>query len=310
MLVVCCESSGVGERRGCWRDFALAARPQFPGSGQICLSRRLKAAHHAMTGLLPSSRRPPCGTWFASLGMGGRDQMIKNIRSIKCFGVFLQMRAFADIESRFAAARIVFHQRRTADAAATLAGVQGVVSLTEVARSMSRRQIREWQEPPGLGGHIDSRHRGVISLDPSLQPEVCGLATSVSCGIPQAPRRWSRKRSCKVAITPPGQMPESRHVEVVCAHGLFANLILRRVRAQGSSATALEQPNCFSNRRELDLASAVGAEVRAAFTLRSGQTVTRAAVADSPDPSIAPLETKLAELAWRHLRGRAVEEKP
>ena len=240
--------------------------------------------------------------------------MIKNIRSIKCFGVFLQMRAFADIESRFAAARIVFHQRRTADAAATLAGVQGVVSPTEVAGSMSRRQIRERHEvplaPPGPGWHIESQHSGVISLDTKLQPDVCGLAASVSCRIQEAPRRWLRKRTCKAAVTPPGQMAESRHVETVYAHGLFAILILRRVRAQDSSASAPEQPNCFSAHHEVGLTCAVGSEVHPSFTLRSGQTVTTAALAASPEPPIAPLETKLAELAWRRLRGRAVEERP
>jgi len=223
------------------------------------------------------------------------------------------MRAFADIESRFAAARTVFYQRRTADAAATLAGVQGEISPTEVARSMSRRQIRERREvplpPPGPGWHLDSRHGGVISLDASLPPDVCGLAPA-SCGIQEAPRRWPRKRTCQAAVTPPGQMPESQHVEIICAHGLFASLILRRVRAQDSSATAPEQPNGFSDRRELGLVSAVAAEVRSSFTLRSGQTVTTAAMADSPDPPIAPLETKLAELASRRLRDRAREERP
>jgi hypothetical protein len=221
------------------------------------------------------------------------------------------MRAFADIESRFAAARAVFHQRRTADAAATLAGVQGEVSPTEVARSMSRRQIRERQEVPlplpGSGWDLDSRHRGVISLDTRLQCDLCRLVASVGCGIPEAPRRGHRRRTCQAAVTPPGQMPESRHVEVVYAHGLFASLILRRVRAQNSSASALEQPSSFSDRRELGLVSAVGSEAHSSFTSRSGQTVTTAAEADPP---IAPLETKLAELAWRHLRGRAVEERP
>jgi hypothetical protein len=179
---------------------------------------------------------------------------------------------------------------------------------------MSRRQICERQEVPlplpGPGWDLNSRHRGVISLDSGLQPEVCGPAASVSCGIQEAPRRWPRKRTCKAAVTPPGQMPESRHVEIVYAHGLFASLILRRVRAQGSSASAPEQPKCFSDRRELGLVSAVGSEVQSSFTLRSGQTDTTAAVADLPDPPIAPLETKLAELAWRRLRGRGVEERP
>jgi hypothetical protein len=166
--------------------------------------------------------------------------MRKNVRSIECFGVFLQLRAFADIGSRFAAARAVFHQRRRADAAATLARIQGEISPTEVARPMSRWQIWERRElflpPPWPDWRFDSRHWATVFLGVTLQPEVCGLAAPVSCGLREGPRCWPRKRVNKRTVALSGQMPDPPRAEILDAHGLFASLILRRVRAQESSA--------------------------------------------------------------------------
>jgi hypothetical protein len=238
--------------------------------------------------------------------------MRKNIRIIECFGVSSQVRAFAGIESRFAAARTVFHQRRTADAAATLARGQGETSRTEVARPMSRRQIRERRElslpPPWLDWRLDSRQSGTISLDATLQTGVRALTAPVSCGFQEPPRCWPRKRVCEPAITPPGQAPGAPHTEVVDAGGFFARLVLRRVRARDSSASDPEQPDCFSDHQKLGPVSAVASEVRSAFTSRSRRSVTTAR-ADSPDPAVPPLETQLAELAWRRLRSRAAGER-
>ena len=236
--------------------------------------------------------------------------MRKNIRTIECFGVFSPMRAFADIESRFAAERAVFHQRRTADAAATWARIQGEISLTEVARSMSRRQICERRElplpPPWPHWRFDSRHRGTASLGVTFQPEVCGPAAPLSCGLQEAPHCWPRKRVGTQAVAPPGQIRDPPRAEIVDAHGLFASLILRRVRAQDSSTGDLERPDCFSNHRELGPGAAVASEVRS-HPPRDPRRPVTTATADSPD---SPVETQLAKLAWRHLRGRAAGERP
>jgi hypothetical protein len=233
--------------------------------------------------------------------------MIKNIRIVECFGVSSQVRAFAGIESRFAAARTVFHQRRRADAAATLERLP-----TEVARPMSGRQIRERRElslpPPWPDWRFGSRGRGAISLDATVQTSVCGLAAPVSCGLQEALRCWPRKPVCKPAVEPPGQTPGPPHVEVVDPHGLFASLVLRRVRTRDSSASHPEQPDCSSDHQKRGPASAATLEARAPFTSRSGRPATTAGV-DSPDPAVAPLETQLAELAWRRLRGRAAGER-
>jgi hypothetical protein len=233
--------------------------------------------------------------------------MIKNIRINECFGVFSQVRAFSSIESRFAEARTVFHQRRTADAAATLARGQGEASPREVARPMSRRQIRERRElslpPPGSDWHPHIRHSGAISLD--TPQTVCGLAPPVRYGLQQAPPCWPRKRVCKPPITPPGQAPGAPHTEVVDAGGFFASLVLRRLRTRDSSVS---DRDCFSDHHKLNRVPAAVSEIRSPFTSRSGGPVTTAG-ADLPGPAVPPLETQLAELAWRRLRGRAVGER-
>jgi hypothetical protein len=236
--------------------------------------------------------------------------MRKNNRSVKCFGVFLQTRAFADIESRFAAARVVFHQRRRADAAATLARIQGEISPTEVARPMSRRQIWERRElflpPPWPDWRIDSRHWATVFLGLIFQPEVCGLAAPVSCGLREAPRCWPRKRVNKRTVTPPGQMPDPPRAEILDAHRLFASLILRRVRAQGSSAGDCERPDCCSDHRKVIPGSAVAEEDR----WRPRRDPPRPVTETAADSRESPVETQLAELAWRHLHGRAAGERP
>jgi hypothetical protein len=266
-----------------------------------------------MTGFLSSSRRPPCGSWSVSLGIGGRDAMRKNIRIIECFGVFSQVIAFAGIESRFAAARTIFPERRTADAAATLTRVQGETSTTEVARPMSRRQIRERRElslpPSGPDWRFDSRHGGAIPSDFTLRTDSCGLATAVGCGIQEAPRCWARERVGKPVLTPPSQTAGPPHAEVLDANGFFASLVLRRVRARDSSVSHPEQPDCSSDHRKPGPVSAAASDVCSLFAPRSRRPVTTAG-ADSPDPAAAPLETQLAELAWRRLRGRAAGERP
>jgi hypothetical protein len=223
------------------------------------------------------------------------------------------MRAFADIESRFAAARVVFHQRRTADAdaTATLARIQGEISPTEVARPMSRRQICERRElplpPPSPHWRFDSRHWGTVSLDASLLPGMCGLGAPVSGDLQQEPYCWPCKPVAKPAVTPPG-MPDLAHADIVADHGLFARLILRRVRAQGSSASDSEQSDRFSDHRKLAPVSAAS-KVASASISRSARPATTGA-ADAPDSPVAPLETQLAELAWRRLRGLGPRKRP
>lgn len=222
------------------------------------------------------------------------------------------MRAFADIESRFAAARVVFHQRRTADAAATLARIRGEISPTEVARPMSRRQICERRElllpPPWPHWRFDSRHWGTVSLDASLLPDMCGLGAPVSGDLQQALYCWPCKPVGKPAVTPPG-MPDLPHADIVADHGLFARLILRRVRAQGSSASDSEQSDRFSNHRKLAPLSATASEVASAPISRSARPATTGA-ADAPDSPVALLETQLAELAWHRLRGLGAGKRP
>jgi hypothetical protein len=72
--------------------------------------------------------------------------MLKNISIDKCFGVFSKTIASAGVESQFAAARTVFHQRCRAHVAAAWARTQEETSATEVAGPMFRRQITEGLE--------------------------------------------------------------------------------------------------------------------------------------------------------------------
>lgn len=238
------------------------------------------------------------------------SQMRKNISIIECFGVFSTVIAFAGIESRFRAARTVLAERRTADAAATLAPAQGETSTTGVARPMSRRSTTERRDsclpPPGPDWRSDSP-RGAIPLDSTLQTGSGVLAAPVCRGIQEAPGRWARKRVCKPAVTPSGQTAGPPYAELVDANGFFASLVLRRVRARDSAASHPEQPDRLSDHSKLGLSAML--EVRSPLTLRSARPVTTAQVG-SPEPALLPLETQLAELACRRLRGQTAGERP
>jgi len=227
----------------------------------------------------------------------------KNIISIECFGVFLQMRAFADIESRLAAAPVVFPQRRTAEAAATLVRIHGEISPAEVVWPMCRPQIcerRKWPlPPPWPNWHFDGRHRETVSLDASLQPDLFGLTGPVR-RIRHMSVGWPRKLVDKPAARPSGQMSDSPHADIVSGHGLLASLILRQVRAQGSGGDA-EQLEYFSDDRTLSPLSGLASEVVSTLVSRAGRPTP--AATDSPDSPKALLETQLAELAWRRVRG-------
>jgi hypothetical protein len=98
------------------------------------------------------------------------------------------------------------------------------------------------------------------------------------------------------------------HAELVDANGFFASLVLRRVRARDSAASHPEQPDRLSDHPKLGL-SAAASKVQSSFILRSGRPVT-IAQAGSPNPALVPLETPLAELASRRLRGRTAGERP
>src|SRR5207245_3351618 len=103
------------------------------------------------------------------------------------FWSILEVIAFSCIESRAAAARMIFPERRTVDADATLARAQGEASRAEFARPMSHRQIparRKFSLPPPArtDAHSDVHQKRGICLDSTLEAEFCRPSALVSGG--------------------------------------------------------------------------------------------------------------------------------
>jgi hypothetical protein len=232
--------------------------------------------------------------------------MTKIISVIKCFGVFSIVTACAYIESRVAAARTISLERRRADLTATLVRAQGGASPAEFARSMSRRQTiqrRQLSQLPGIDCHPQRRPNCVIRLDIRHEAEPCFL-TSVSWRIPETSDCWTRGLSGDVAGRPVGQLADQACAELVDATGLLAGLAFHQVRS-GSRAAALAE--------QLDTPYAKSARVLAgtpAAGSEFSQRAARSAPANSPEPTLAPMEILFAELAARRLRSLVSRERP
>jgi hypothetical protein len=205
------------------------------------------------------------------------------------FWGILEDDSVAGVESRFAAARTIFPQRRRAHPAATWARTQGGTSATEVARPMFRRQITEGPElSRPLQRHSVDRQKGTIVLESILQADS-------SCKSDRNP-----------AWTPSSGAAGPLQAELVHANGFLPDLIFRQVRARHSSSSNTGQRPCPSEKPSR-IVTAGAPEIQSKppqWTLRSRRSGTIAQTdASGPAPSL--LERLLAELACRRLRSLA-----
>ena len=213
--------------------------------------------------------------------------MLKNISINECFGVFSKTIASAGVESQFAAARTVFHQRCRAHVAAAWARTQEETSATEVAGPMFRRQITEGLElARPLQRHSVDRQKGTIVLESALQ------ANS------------SRKSARNPAWTARDGTVDPLQAGLVHANGFLADLIFRQIRARYSSSSTAGQRLCPSEKPTSGFVSEAAPETQSEpsqWTLRSRRSG-RIAQTNSSSPVPSQLERLLAELACRRLR--------
>lgn len=215
--------------------------------------------------------------------------MLKTISINECFGVFSKAITFARVKPWFASARMICPQRRRAHLAATWAGTQGGISVTEVARPMFRRQITEGSElsRPRPRHSIDGE-RGTIVLESTL-------AADSSCKSDRNPA-WM-PRSGTADPTP---------VELVHAKGFLPDLIFRQVRALHSLSRNTGKQHCPSEISASATVSMAAPETQSqppqgTFSRRSGTI----AQTDSSGPAPSLLQRMLTELAYRRLRSLA-----
>jgi hypothetical protein len=216
--------------------------------------------------------------------------MLKTISRNECFGVFSKTIAFAGVESRFAAARTFFHQRRRVHPVATWERTQGGTSATEAAGPMFRRQITEGPELSWpLQRHSVDRQKGTIALESTLQADS------------------SRKSDRNPAWKPRSETVGPLQAELVHANGFLADLIFRQVRARDSSSSKTGQRHCPSKKPASGVVSVAAPATQSQplqWTSRSRRSSTIAQTESSgPVPSL--LERLLAELACRRLRSLA-----
>jgi hypothetical protein len=222
--------------------------------------------------------------------------------------------AFPCFESRPAAARMIFPERGTPDAVATLTRAQGGASRAEFARPMSRRQITERRTvsllpPPRPDAHSDLHQKRDICLDFSLPAKFCRLSTPGSCGIAEPPRCWPRKRVHKLTATQTGKTTDAASVELVAANRLFASLVFQQIRPRNGSAANAGERSGSSCEPQPGGVPVSAPDVRSPFPRQSRRTVTFAQAA-SPEPPTASIEALLTELARRRLRSLAAKERP
>jgi hypothetical protein len=223
--------------------------------------------------------------------------------------VFSIVTACAFIESRWAAAQTVFHERRRADWTATWVRAPGGVSSGEFAHLMSRRQImlrRELFLPPATDWHSKSLQKCAIQFNTNPEAESC-LVTPVSRRIAGPPRYGAREQVYAPAVWPAGQMADWPDDELVGAPGLLARLVFHQVRPGRRSAADTGQRT--SLHAKLGPVLVTTPDVESQCSLRSAQP---AAVtpANSPVPVPAPMEILFAELASRRLRCLAIGKRP
>jgi hypothetical protein len=235
--------------------------------------------------------------------------MRKDISVTECFGVSSKGIGFACIESRLAAARTFFPERCSADLTATLVRIQGGASLAELARPMSRRQIRERREllrPPGTDWHSKSLPKCVIRFDANLEAESCRLATLVSCGIAEPPHRWTREHVHGPVVAQADQRADWPRAELVGAADLLARLVFRQARP-GHRSTADAGQRHSSDDTKTELVLVATPDAGSPFS-RSKRPVPIAR-AGAPDTVPPPMEILFTELALRRLRSLATRKK-
>jgi hypothetical protein len=217
--------------------------------------------------------------------------------------------ASACIESRFAAARRIFPERRTAAAAMTLARAQGRASPLGFARPRFRRPIMEGELSPApqrSDSQSGSSPKSGVRLSSRVQAESCPLAAPVSRGIQEPLRRWTPQRASYPAVKQAAQAADLPRAEPIDANRLLASLVLHAVRPRRSGADA--ERGCSLRDPKFGLVSSATRDVCSLFTLQSERTVTRPQ-AGSPDPVPPSIETLFTELARRRLRRLAAGEK-
>jgi hypothetical protein len=231
---------------------------------------------------------------------------------IECFIVFSEVIAFVCVGSQFAAVRTLWPSHRTigADAGLARATEVGEASIARFATPTSRRGITEGWELYGPSAKpewwLDSQPERLPSSDSNSQAAAHAgrRELPLSCGTGEPPQCWIPRHSYHPAAREPGQATGPPEAGLVGAARLLAGLLLHHVRSRDRSATALQA----SGHRSPGPASAPTPDARSVTMLGSERSL-KIAQSTLSDPSLAPIETLLAELARRRLRSLAAKKR-
>jgi len=231
---------------------------------------------------------------------------------IECFIVFSEVIAFVCVGSQFAAVRTLWPSHRTigADAGLARATEVGDVSIARFATPTSRRGITEgWDlygPSPKPEWWLASRPEHLPRSDSDSQAAAHGggREAPLSCGTGEPPQCWIPRHSYHPAVTERGQATGPPEAGLGGATRLLAGLLLHQVRSRDCSATAPQ----VSRNRSPGPASAPTPDARSEIMLGSERSLTTAQ-STLLDPSLAPIETLLAELARRRLRSLAAKKR-
>lgn len=234
---------------------------------------------------------------------------------IKCFRVFSEVIAFVCIGSQFVAVRTLLplHHRIDAHAASARGNEVGEASIMRFGPPTSRRGIAEgWDvSPPPQRPEwcFDGQPKRLPDFDSSSQTApYARRGEPLRCGAEEAPRCWNPGPTHNPAVTQTGQATGPPCTVFVGANRLLAGLVLHQVRPRDRSAAA-PKPRTGPPRNLNPGPGAVPApDAGAVFTLESERPLTTPQAASS-GPLLAPIETLLAELAWRRLRSLAAKRR-
>jgi hypothetical protein len=216
---------------------------------------------------------------------------------IKCFGVFSKVIGLLGIESRYAAAQMLWPARRRIGAGSAFARTMevGAAAKTQFAPRASRRRIAErWESSLPAPGHHPDR----------LRPDFYLQTRAVDGGEPvgeveEPPRGWNPRcvHNPVGTQTNPSLCPS--HVEFISANRLFASLVFRQVRRRGLATSA--EPGIDSAPTSPGGVLVAAPAIGSPLTSGSPSKTVRAAAASSA----SPLETLFSELARGRLRSLA-----
>ena len=251
---------------------------------------------------------PPglCGTWFVSFAITTLSlirPIRKNNSMTECFLVFSEVIAFVCIGSQCAAVRTLLpsHRGGVAGAGLTRADRVGEASISRFARPTSRRTTtqsgRLFLPLPSPLWLLGGQPKCVPNFGPGCSPHYTP-GELLRCQIEESPQDSTVSPVHDPAVMPTTQTTKLPGDTFIGGKRLFVELVLHQVHPCERSAAAPKQP--IQSPRKPDPSPSVPAShVGSIFTPGSERALTIAPA--GAGPSLATMETVLAELARRRL---------